>query len=214
MRLYCAAIGVDKRVRERSKDIGGVFQGSSQSHQNLLLGGFGQSSSLQSSSVLEVVEAADGRCHLDECPDSWRRQTTLLTKLVPDDHPIENVLEQIAMLQARRGTLGFVVDHGPDGEIMIVMEFSVVLVVSVHVCGNVDEIKAIGATNRHPLLVRFLCHLGDRGGHALGVEVEIAFGGLDPARIHKCRRAVHDRVDVVQSHLEEVLTPHQALRED
>lgn len=164
--------------------------------------------------MLEVIEAADDRCHLDECPDCWRRQTTLLTELVPDDHPVEDVLKQIAMLQARRGTLGLVVDHGPDGKIMIVVEFSIVLVVLVHVGGNVDEVETVGAANRYPLLVRFLCHLGDRGGHALGVEEEIALGGLDPARIHERRRAVHDRVDVVQSHLEEILAPHQALRED
>lgn len=91
---------------------------------------------------------------------------------------------------------------------MVVGVFPIIVIVLVHVGRDGCDLEPIGVGNCQTLLVHFFCHARDSGRHPLGVEVEIALGSLDPARVHECRRAMHDWVDVVQPNLEQVLTPH------
>ena len=56
-------------------------------------------------------------------------------------------------------------------------------------------------------------HPGDRGPAALGVEAELACGGLDPARVAHHPGRVQDRVEVRQVGFEHVVCPAELARQ-
>ena len=162
----------------------------------------------------QVVEPTHHRRQVDDRLDRGRGQAGLESELVPRHHAEPDVLEQVAVVHVLGGALGLVVDDRPAGKVVVVAELLAVAVVLVHVVGDVDEVEAVGAGDGQTLLVDVLGHPRDGGGHALGVEEEVALGGFDPAGVHEGGGGVHDGVDVVQPDLQQALAPVQFLGED